>query len=390
MAPTRKAAPKAKKQSPKAKGKGSKAKAAVKAKAKAKPATKAKKAAVKKVVAKKVVAKKAMAQKPIVKKKAAPVAKSKAKAQTAKGAPKKSARSMAGAATRATRVVVATEPKRKDIFKNLGLPEGGRVDTDTLEAAIVGWIVKEGKRRGDYCRYPWAPLMADAREMAQGRADLELFSSKNTPIDSRHFDWIDLLINELQLLGDDATFSQGQRDMVDQSVVDAVHAVFDARAALSRRANACGIALGMFKLTNYHVDNPRAVLASADKVSRMARMALDRFNHRGRAELLIANLDNACERLSQLTESTELLSTNLSDIASRRAACKKMLYDAMIYIAPWGQDVTAGDPTKRGRYELDNLFPSHPARPQGATQPTLTPSTPTAPPQGGDGARSPS
>ncbi|MFH1807264.1 MAG: hypothetical protein ABIJ09_00865 [Pseudomonadota bacterium] len=94
----------------------------------------------------------------------------------------------------------------------------------------------------------------------------------------------------------------------------------------------------------------------------MAREQLPLFYDRGHAQGLIAMLEQRTEQLAGLIASRDRVSVRSASGQARRAALKRLLLDALMYLGPWGRDVTAGDAMRRERYALDKLFPAGRAR----------------------------
>ncbi|MBI5495162.1 MAG: hypothetical protein HY904_09035 [Deltaproteobacteria bacterium] len=260
-------------------------------------------------------------------------------------------------------------------------PKGAGEPPDTvnqaaLDGAVRAWISQPKKRKSDYARYQQPRMIRDGREMQQGRADLPLFISKKTPITAAHFDWLDLLLENLDGLGDDQVDVGAQDEVLDEDLQLAVNDVMDARGAISRRAECCGIPLSLFSVERSSKD-PFAVFNAGSRAARMARKRLTEFNDPAYAETLVEALETALGVLDGLLEGKDGTRSDRGSVSARRAALKRLLFDAMTYLAPWGRDVTAGDPTKEGRYQLDHIFPGRDQRRPAKTTPATT--TPAAP-----------
>ena len=54
---------------------------------------------------------------------------------------------------------------------------------------------------------------------------------------------------------------------------------------------------------------------------------------------------------------TQLDALERSNTMARRRALRRMTYDAMTFIRPWGLVAVSDHPTKQKRYRLDHIFP---------------------------------
>jgi hypothetical protein len=238
-----------------------------------------------------------------------------------------------------------------------GQPPTGTLDLAAVNKAVKAWIAITNKRSSDYCSYKQAALTWDAREMVQGREDLPLFVEKATPINGRDFDWLQLLLDALQALGDEDANRAGSVEINSENATVVMNTAVDARRALALRAEACGIPLSLFTIDRGYGD-PEALYNHCARAARLARKRLEEFNNKPYALKLIDALESALDDLKPLVEGKQDLLAEGKEGVARRAALKRLLFDALTYVAPWGRDVTAGDPTKAGRYELDHIFPT--------------------------------
>ena len=116
-------------------------------------------------------------------------------------------------------------------------------------------------------------------------------------------------------------------------------------------------------------DNPAAVLAGADRVARQARRVVDTFHDVGVAKTLIGDLEQSADRLRDVVFGKENVGTDTAEVNARRAALKRIVYDVMTRIGPWGLAAVGDDPTRERAYRLDNIF-----------APSTKPKAPTAAP----------
>lgn len=157
----------------------------------------------------------------------------------------------------------------------IGSPPEGPINAAAVDSAIERWVSIPNKRRWE--RYPNSStaLVLDAREMAQGREDLPRFERMRTPISARNFDWLELLLERHDALGNRIAAAEGQPD---EPVVRTIRLV-DARTQLE--------------------------------------------------------------------------------------ATRRLLFDCLRHIAPWGREVTAGDPARAGRYALQRILARSPSASPG-------------------------
>lgn len=239
----------------------------------------------------------------------------------------------------------------------IGAPPPGEINQAAVDAAVTGWILKPRKRSSDYCAYKLSRVLWDAREMRSGRRDVHIFAAKKTPITERDFDWLDMLFVNLEALADEETEESGDSDTITNDIRKAMDRVVDERGVLARRAKACGIPLLILSLKDSYSD-PAAMHAAASRAARQARRKLHRFNDQDYALQLIENLEDALDDLLKLIEGDDDVGLDVRDSRARRAALKRLLFDTIAYIGQWGQDITAGDPTREKVYALDKIFPS--------------------------------
>lgn len=237
-----------------------------------------------------------------------------------------------------------------------GRPPEGAVDAKAMEAAILAWMAIKNRSNADYAQYPLPRLMADAREMAQGREDLPLFAELETPITERDFDWLDLLFSEMVRLGDDERVNDADREVLREDVQIAVRDVAEARTTLSQWGQAVGVPLSLFA-ADRDPEDPYAVFNSATSATAMFRLYLDQMGGVTHPARLLARMEEALGKLAPFVGVKREVVVDTLHISSRRAAVKRLLLDCLLYIAPWGRAVVGNDPTKKGRYELDRLFP---------------------------------
>ena len=243
-----------------------------------------------------------------------------------------------------------------------GQPPSGALTPAAVDAAVLSWRKKTVKSRDDYVSYPTKAILADAREMQQGVADLDAFKGIKAPVAERSFTWLRLLADALEEVGDEDVTAA--RKTLSREAEVAIEAVREARTALSRVALAGGVssAVVAFKAGGQEA---APVLSSADRVVRQATRALGQFHDRGVAQKLIDNLRKATEQLRDVVYGKQNVGVDASEQSARRAALKRLTYDVLTTIGPWGIAAIGDDPAKRVRYRLDNIFPT----PKGTPSP---------------------
>ena len=167
----------------------------------------------------------------------------------------------------------------------------------------------------------------------------------------------DLLIANLQALGDEDAVRSSDKEVLGEQGQVAMQAVVDARNALARRGQASGVPLSLFTIERGYGD-AFALHAHGARAARLARARIESFNDRAWALGLIEQLEEALAVLAPMVDAATGLSADATATTAKRAALKRELFDALTWLAPWGRDVVAGDLTKRGRYELDQIFPT--------------------------------
>ncbi|MEW5852277.1 MAG: hypothetical protein AB2A00_26035 [Myxococcota bacterium] len=237
------------------------------------------------------------------------------------------------------------------------MPPPGEINQAALEREIRRWVQKPRKRSSDYCSYPKSRLEADAREMQEGREDLDEFLEQETPITVRDFDWMDLLVGNLTTIDDDSINLSMDREVVGEDIEIAKRNVVDARAQLGLRAQASGIPLSGFSLAGTY-DDPYALFSAAGRAARTARRRLDEFNGRDYTLRLIEDLEAKLGVLQSLIEGDEAAADGKVTANTRRAAVKRLLFDNLTYVGLWGRSISSGDPTRAKRYALDKIFPT--------------------------------
>ncbi|MEW5849226.1 MAG: hypothetical protein AB2A00_10440 [Myxococcota bacterium] len=247
---------------------------------------------------------------------------------------------------REPRMMVATPP---------GRPPQGALDERAVEDAIRAWMARPNKSARDYFQGDFKGLLRDAEDMAKGREDLPLFRERCTPITERDFDWLDLLLLEMQKLGDDEMSLNADGQVLERELKVVMRNVVDARSAILGRAAACGINNGMFRMViNYQ--RPATMLAGARTVIRNARDNLGLFNDAEFAGRLVDKLEHWTAELERLVDIGRGLSADGMTQRTRAAAVKRLLYDCISYLAPWGREAVGPSPRVPGRYRLEKLF----------------------------------
>jgi hypothetical protein len=312
-----------------------------------------KKTATKKTTAKKAATKKTTAKKTATKKTA-----------TKKTAAKKTAAKKPGIRGGSARTAARDA--------DTGLPPAGPLTEAAVDAAVLAWKTKQVKSKSDYVTYRVKTIVADAEEMVGGAADLPRFAEINAPITERDFTWLRLLTEALVLVGDDVVEGDAARSTLSREAEVAVQQVRAARTRLARVGVAAGVSASLLAIPA-STNNPAGVLAGADRVARQARRIAHTFHDASVASALIATLEAAADRLRDIVFSKENVQADANEVNARRAALKRLAYDVMTRIGPWGLAAVGDDPTRERAYRLDNVFnqssaPKDPAAP--ADQPT--------------------
>ena len=194
-----------------------------------------------------------------------------------KSAAKKTAKKTATKKKPAVKAVARRSTNRLQVRPaDAGLPPK-TVSQAAVDALVKAWTTKD-KHPSDYVKYREDRILKDASEMAAGREDLPLFSSRKTPVTAKHFDWLDLLIKNFQVLGDEDALRGSDKEMLGENGQVAVQAVVDARNALARRAQASGIPLSLFTINRGYGD-AFALYAHAGRAARLGRQRVDQFRH---------------------------------------------------------------------------------------------------------------
>ncbi|HEY1097893.1 MAG TPA: hypothetical protein VGF99_03155 [Myxococcota bacterium] len=240
-----------------------------------------------------------------------------------------------------------------------GLPPAGTLDAAAVDAAVLAWKSKPVKSKSDYVNYRVKTIIADAEEMAGGAVDLPRFEKIKAPITARDFQWLRLLTDALVLVGDDVVEGDAARKTLSREAEVAVDAVRAARTQLARVGLAAGVSATLFNMPASS-DNPAGVLAGADRVARQAHRAIDTFHDRDVAAVLIGDLEQAAERLRDVVFGKQDVSADVAEINARRAALKRLTYDVMTRIGPWGLAAVGDDPTRERVYRLDKVFAPSP------------------------------
>jgi hypothetical protein len=270
-----------------------------------------------------------------------------------------------------------------------GLPPAGPLTEAAVDAAVLAWKTKQVKSKSDYVTYRVKTIVADAEEMVGGAADLPRFADIKAPISERDFTWLRLLTEALVLVGDDVVEGDAARSTLSREAEVAVEQVRAARTRLARVGVAAGVSASLLAIPA-STNNPAGVLAGADRVARQARRIAHTFHDASVASALIATLEAAADRLRDIVFSKENVQADANEVNARRAALKRLAYDVMTRIGPWGLAAVGDDPTRERAYRLDNVFnqssaPKDPAAPR--TNPRADRANPrthrAAPPTGG-------
>ena len=249
-----------------------------------------------------------------------------------------------------------------------GLPPAGTLDDKAVEAAVLAWKTKPVKSKSDYVNYRLKPILADAEEMVSGVVDLPRFAEIKAPITERDFAWLRLLTQALVLVGDDVVEGDASRKTLSREAEVAVEQVRAARTRLARVGVAGGVNATLLAIPASS-DNPAGVLAGADRVVRQAHRVVDTFHDAAVAKALVDTLAAAADRLREIVFGAENAGTDTAEVNARRAALKRIVYDVLTRIGPWGLAAVGDDPTRERAYRLDNVF-----------APSTKPKAPTAAP----------
>lgn len=236
-----------------------------------------------------------------------------------------------------------------------GAPPSGTLNETAVEKAITAWTTKQVKTRADYVPYSTKALLADAREMVTGTADLPRFAELKAPVGDRDFAWLGLLTEHLGLITDEVVGTQASRQTLSREAEVAVDAVRAARTRLARVGMAAGVPATLLAIPG--TADPAGILSGAERVARQARRVVGSFHDKGIAEGLIKDLEAAADTMRTVVFGKQDAVADAAGTNARRAALKRLAYDAMTRIAPWGVAAVGDDPTRTHVYRLDNLFP---------------------------------
>ena len=255
-----------------------------------------------------------------------------------------------------------------------GLPPDGLLDDTAVDAAVLAWKTKPVKSKSDYVNYRLKTIVADAEEMAGGVVDLPQFAEIKAPISARDFAWLRLLTDALVLVGDDVVEGEAARKTLSREAEVAIEQVRAARTRLARVGLAAGVSSSLLSIPASS-DNAAGILAGADRVARQAHRVIDTFHDHGVATALIRTLEAAAERLRDVVFGKQDVGADTAEVNARRAALKRIVYEVMTRIGPWGLAAVGDDPTRERAYRLDNIFAPAPKRstPVGATPSPLPP-----------------
>lgn len=284
---------------------------------------------------------------------------------TKKKATKKTATTTKTAANKSTIRGGSARTAAKDA--DTGLPPAGPLTEAAVDAAVLAWKTKQVKSKSDYVGYRVKTIVADAEEMVAGAVDLPRFNEIKAPISERDFTWLRLLTEALVLVGDDVVEGEAARTTLSREAEVAIEQVRAARTRLARVGVAAGVSASLLAIPA-GTDNPAGVLAGADRVARQARRVVHTFHDEGVAITLIEALEAAADRLREIVFSKENVQADANEVNARRAALKRLTYDVMTRIGPWGLAAVGDDPTRERAYRLDNVFspstaPKSPATP---------------------------
>jgi hypothetical protein len=287
-------------------------------------------------------------------------------ATTKKTATKKTAKKTAKKAAKKTATKTAKKTAKKKIIRggsarlsaratSAGVPPHGPIDAAAVDREVERWTSQAVKTRRDFVEYSTRTILDDAVEMRAGVEDLAAFRAVAAPIDERDFAWLGHLVDALVLVGDDAEATAAARKTLSREAEVGIAAVRARRTQLSRLAQAAGVSASLLAIKGGN-DDPAAILAGADKVVRQAHRAIDTFHDRAVALRLIGALDEAAEQLRAVVYGKESAALSSSSTHARRAALKRVTYDVLTHIGPWGLAAIGDDPTKEKRYRLDHIF----------------------------------
>ena len=253
----------------------------------------------------------------------------------------------------------------KLLVRGSACPDLFALDDTAVDAAVLAWKTKPVKSKSDY---RLKPILADAEEMVSGVVDLPRFAEIKAPITERDFAWLRLLTQALVLVGDDVVEGDASRKTLSREAEVAVEQVRAARTRLARVGVAGGVNATLLAIPASS-DNPAGVLAGADRVVRQAHRVVDTFHDAAVAKALVDTLAAAADRLREIVFGAENAGTDTAEVNARRAALKRIVYDVLTRIGPWGLAAVGDDPTRERAYRLDNVF-----------APSTKPKAPTAAP----------
>lgn len=244
-----------------------------------------------------------------------------------------------------------------------GSPPLGTIGEDAIERLVAQWL-RNPKKPADHARLPHVPLLKQGQLLAEGREDLPAFIGARTPINSRAFDYLDVLLRMTEAQQAPAEKRYRPRAPTAESKA-AMKQVVETLRVVLYRAEACGRTLRLYELSCQPWSHA-GFITQLLHVVQAGRRRLEKWDDPAFAETLFASLESAALRLEEAWKLEPTTAPADKDEA-RRMALHQLLYDAISYLGAYGRAIYATDPDAAERYSLGILFP--PGRKTGLTPP---------------------
>lgn len=246
--------------------------------------------------------------------------------------------------------------------KSLGSKRNGAARTWAIPAGPLNKFLEERLDKlsdgGERFNYAVGGLLSDVDEMLENKdEDLAAFKAQSMPITPRHFELLQLYVDELGKLGVTRRLDKATTKAVSAEVADAMATVIRGRNALADRAAANGIPRSGFDIRRA-AGSPKTLWRAVQEVLDYAKEVADDFDSPTYARKLIADLKTANDKLGELAGTRRQASVQRGKTNQRRRLLVRSLYEYAGWLSGFGRAMAGDDPETQRRWRLDKTFPN--------------------------------